>query len=493
MSILSVGAKHATKALVKEAVPEVLETAAKTATKKAVKTKAVATNLGFLTEGRTKKQALEIIDKHRSYGFDLEDSAYTEADLPQSIENVYNNAADGNWNDLSHAKQLATIDRIHGNGSIIPALVQEHGERTIPPQRDPIQSLKERGLAIKSGELEPPDHLHDWSTEIAELVKQGKIERAPNTRFEAIALATSKFDDTKGINRMIRRFRSEKLPLGRTEQTQLRPGQRGMTKRLKLEEALTLGKDEGFYLHTPTGSHAHHWNPLALLGKVTDGLSKKAKEAFLLDLQDNLNLFSGNHIGNLRQLPTEIHDNLHRALEKLGYNPNTIKSFAGKSVEERRAFMVKFNKDLQELEGDIFDKMMKSKHGDAWDPVAVDAVNRKKTNPTQFPEKIQDHITRSQEIGITEPGWKNASIDYTWRPQTNTGQIDIPPQSKKGFKGLRDEFFEQIEELPSGSVWELNPKFKDEKRRRIYARLFTGDPRITRNADPTLGWILTVP
>ena len=117
----------------------------------------------------------------------------------------------------------------------------------------------------------------------------------------------------------------------------------------------------------------------------------------------------------------------------------------------------------------------------------------KKTEPTQFSERIQNHIKRSQEIGITEPSWKNGSIDYIWRPETNTGQIDIPPQSAKGFKGLRDEFFKQIEELPSGSVWELNPKFKDEKRRRIYSKLFEGDSRITRNTDPTLGWVLTVP
>ena len=122
-----------------------------------------------------------------------------------------------------------------------------------------------------------------------------------------------------------------------------------------------------------------------------------------------------------------------------------------------------------------------------------DALKIKKVKPTQFPDNIQKHIKRSQEIGITEPSWKDGSIDYIWRPQSNTGQIDIPPQSAKGFKGLRDEFFEQIENLPSGSVWELNPKFKDAKRRRIYAKLFEGDNRITRNADETLGWVLRVP
>ena len=117
----------------------------------------------------------------------------------------------------------------------------------------------------------------------------------------------------------------------------------------------------------------------------------------------------------------------------------------------------------------------------------------KKVEPTHFSDWIRKHIKRSQEIGIKEPVWKDGSINYTWRPQSNTGQIDIPPQSAKSFKGLRNEFFEQIDNLPSGSVWELNPQFKDEKRRRIYARLFKGDKRITRNADETLGWVLRVP
>ena len=125
--------------------------------------------------------------------------------------------------------------------------------------------------------------------------------------------------------------------------------------------------------------------------------------------------------------------------------------------------------------------------------ILIKQIQGKKVKPTQFPDNIQRHIQRSQDIGITEPSWKSGSIDYTWRPQSNTGQIDIPPQSLKSFKGLRDEFFKQIEELPSGSVWELNPKFKDVKRRRIYARLFANDPRIVRNTDETLGWVLRVP
>ena len=229
-----------------------------------------------------------------------------------------------------------------------------------------IDDLAKLGQDIKKGTRKAPEVLHDWTNEISQLVKEGKLSRAPHTRFESIALGTSNFDDVDGINRMIRRFRSEKLPLGRTEQTILRPKQRGMTKRLNLEETLTLGKDKGFYVNTPTGSHAHHWNPLAVLGKVTDGMPKKAREGFLKNIQDELVLFSGNHIGNLRQLPSEVHTKLHQMLDKLGYNPQRIKSFKGKSLAERKAFIRKFNQVLAELEGELFNDVMKYKHGSNW-------------------------------------------------------------------------------------------------------------------------------
>ncbi len=186
----------------------------------------------------------------------------------------------------------------------------------------------------------------------------------------------------------------------------------------------------------------------------------------------------------------------------------TIGRFFGELTDQQRAtlvtavenideFRVKMNDpDLtpQELIHDLMEEWGHAPVRDHDEAIRkIVGTTRKKSKTTQFPEQIQRHISRSQEIGIPEPTWKNGSIDYTWRPESNTGQIDIPPQSAKGFKGLRDEFFQQIEELPSGSIWELNPKFKDEKRRRIYSKLFTGDPRIKRNSDPTLGWVLTIP
>jgi hypothetical protein len=228
------------------------------------------------------------------------------------------------------------------------------------------KDLAENAKKIQQGLQEFPEELKDRTLEIVDLVKRGKLERAPKDRFEAIALGTDHFDDLKGnttINRMIRQYRTESKPWGRTEQTILRPGQRGQTKRLKLEALLTRDGDKGFYLKTPEGFEAHHWNPLAVLGRVVEGMNAGKVKSFLNWIETDLKLFSGNDIGNLRQLPKEIHNILHRRLEELGYNPTTLESFAGVSLAKRKAFMKKLAADLQVLEKEIFQKVMERKHG----------------------------------------------------------------------------------------------------------------------------------
>ena len=228
------------------------------------------------------------------------------------------------------------------------------------------KDLAENAKRIQQGLQEFPEELKDRTGEIQELIKQGKLERGPENRFEAIFLDTNKFDDPKGgttINRMIRQYRTESKPWGRTEQTILRPGQRGQPKRLKLEALLTRDGDKGFYLKTPEGFEAHHWNPLAVLGRVVEGMNAGKVKSFLNWIETDLKLFSGNDIGNLRQLPKQIHNILHRRLEELGYNPNTLKSFAGASLAKRKAFMKKLAADLQVLEKEIFQQVMEHKHG----------------------------------------------------------------------------------------------------------------------------------
>ena len=232
----------------------------------------------------------------------------------------------------------------------------------------------------------------------------------------------------------------------------------------------------------------HHAAGAAHWGWLFKGTTKD--QAFEMHrILEEAGIVLGNKRYNRIDIPVAVHNVLHRALEAQDLLPKKG-DFSKIPFDQRKVYLQEMITDQRFVDEITYDIMSQYQTGV---PIENIKFNPKKTKPTQFPEQIQRHITRSQEIGITEPTWKSGSIDYTWRPETNTGQIDIPPQSAKGFKGLRDEFFEQIEDLPSGSVWELNPKFKDEKRRRIYARLFTGDPRITRNADETLGWVLTVP
>ena len=229
------------------------------------------------------------------------------------------------------------------------------------------KDLAENAKRIKQGLQEFPKELKDRTGEIDDLVKRGVLERKPENKYEAVFLDTNKFDDPKGgttINRMIRQYRTDSKPFGRTEDTIKRPGQRGQTKRIKLETLLTRDGDKGFYLKTPEGFEAHHWNPLAVLGKVVEGMNQKQVKTFLNWIERDLQLFSGNDIGNLRQLPKQIHQYIHRSLEELGYNPTTLQSFVGAPLAKRKAFMKKLSADLKKLDLESFQQMMEFKHGE---------------------------------------------------------------------------------------------------------------------------------
>lgn len=228
----------------------------------------------------------------------------------------------------------------------------------------PITSdqIAEFGRQIESKQIPAPQGLENRNEEIADLTRRGLLEREPQNRFEAIFFGSKEFTDEKDIPRIIRRFRSKTLDdigLGRTDIAANRRRDRGRPGiRLGREGKLTLGKDEGFYAGTPKGSHAHHWTPLAVLDKVVDGMSPKQVKAFLKYMENDLNIFGGNHIGNLRQLPSNIHNMLHRRLDALGYNPQSLKSFAGSTLAQRKAFMKKMKADFDKLEEEIFREMM---------------------------------------------------------------------------------------------------------------------------------------
>ena len=232
------------------------------------------------------------------------------------------------------------------------------------PDAKPITSdqMAEFGRQIESKQIKAPQGLENRNEEIADLARRGLLERKPQTRFESIFFGSKEFTDEKDIPRIIRRFRSKTLDdigLGRTDIAANRRRDRGRPGvRLGREGKLTLGKDEGFYAGTPKGSHAHHWTPLAVLDKVVEGLSPNQVKTFLKYMETDLGIFGGNHIGNLRQLPSNVHNMLHRRLDAMGYNPQTLQSFAEASMTQRKTFMKKMKADFDVLEEDIFREMM---------------------------------------------------------------------------------------------------------------------------------------
>ena len=128
---------------------------------------------------------------------------------------------------------------------------------------------------------EVPTTLSNRTAELEARVKEGTLDRMPQDRIEAILLGTNKFTDEGGVHRIIRRFHTEALPLGRTDQEILRRGHRGMTKRLEREKRLTPDGDQGFYTQTPVGSHTHHRNPLKLMDEVTASITSKQRNRFI--------------------------------------------------------------------------------------------------------------------------------------------------------------------------------------------------------------------
>ena len=284
--------------------------------------------------------------------------------------NMITNAGSDDLNTRLIAKEelSGALQRFRGESKLIQKdqRIEDMITRNSNSQVLSSKELAENAKKIKQGLQEFPKELKDRTLEIEDLVNRKVLERGPQDKYEAVFLGTDHFDNPKSgtlINRMIRQFRTKTKPWGRTEQSILRPGQRGQTKRLKLETLLTRDGDKGFYLRTPEGFEAHHWNPLAVLGKVVEGMNATKVKSFLNWIEKDLHLFSGNDIGNLRQLPKQIHNILHRRLEELGYNPTTLESFAGASLAKRKAFMKKLAADLQELEKEIFQQVMEHKHG----------------------------------------------------------------------------------------------------------------------------------
>ena len=189
------------------------------------------------------------------------------------------------------------------------------------------------------------------------------LDQGAKSYEEAVMLGTTKFTED-GKVKQIRNYGSDTAPHGRVTNVGVRKTSgRGSYARLQAETLLTLGDDvKGFYQHKlPGHDDAHHWNPIGIMKRVVDGMPKAKRNQFIQEIQDELGLFSGNHIANLRQLSPDVHRWLHRRLEALGYNPASLKSFKGKSVQARKAYFKKFADDLNKLDEELFSEMQISK------------------------------------------------------------------------------------------------------------------------------------
>jgi len=185
---------------------------------------------------------------------------------------------------------------------------------------------------------------------------------------EAVMLGTTKFTED-GIAKQIRNYGSDTAPHGRVTEVDVRKmSGRGTEGRITWEKILTIDKKaKGFYGVKLKGhEHAHHWNPIGVMKRVVEGLDPKLRDQLIAEAQDEFGLYSGNTMFNLRQLPTKVHDKLHKALNKAGYDPNKMQSFAKADYATRKAFLKDFSKVLNDLDQQVFGEIMIEKHGPNW-------------------------------------------------------------------------------------------------------------------------------
>ena len=185
---------------------------------------------------------------------------------------------------------------------------------------------------------------------------------------EAVMLGTTKFTED-GVAKQIRNYGSDTAPHGRVTKVDVRKmSGRGTEGRITWEKLLTLDKNaKGFYGVKLKGKeHAHHWNPIGVMKRVVEGLDPKVRNQLISEAQDEFGLYSGNTMFNLRQLPTDIHDKLHKALNKAGYDPKKMQSFAKADYATRKEFLKEFARVLSEIDEQVFEEVMTKTHGSNW-------------------------------------------------------------------------------------------------------------------------------
>ena len=118
----------------------------------------------------------------------------------------------------------------------------------------------------------------------------------------------------------------------------------------------------------------------------------------------------------------------------------------------------------------------------------------KKTNlpPSldEWDETAQIAFKQMEAGNRPEARWRNSNIEFTWAPKDldgkGRGYIDVIKDTAgdDDYLALKNQFFEKIETLPSGTIWTLEADTA--QKHKLYKRMFKNDPRIKSGGDKKL-------
>ena len=312
---------------------------------------------GFAKKGYTKDLAPQVVKSLSDHinitkGVDIPEMETMFKGMKAGDEVAYES-----FNDFS--KTLSAVDQYQSNVDEMTRTVRGY---TRP---DAVQNLQAAGADRLTGRKMTPRTIQG---PVPPQLADKTFDQGAKSYEEAIMLGTTKFEED-GVAKQIRNYGSDTAPHGRVTEVDVRKmSGRGTEARLTYEKLLTLDeKAKGFYSVKIKGKeHAHHWNPIGVMKRVVEGLDNKTRNQLIAEAQDEFGLYSGNTMFNLRQLPTDIHDKLHKALNKAGYDPKKMQSFAKADYATRKAFLQQFAKVLGDIDNQLFEEVMTKTHGSNW-------------------------------------------------------------------------------------------------------------------------------
>ena len=316
----------------------------------------------WTTTGATRQQAAEIKDVLELKGLNLTSD---DTELPIALQNVANRVLEakgitGGVASIPASQRREFLASIIDDPNIVTEVQNDILRANYAP-RDPeeaIANLQAAGADRLAGRKTTPRTIQG---PVPPRLADKTFGQDAQSYEEAVMLGTTKFTEG-GEAKMIRNYGSPTAPHGRVTKVDVRKmSGRGTEGRITWEKLLTLDKNaKGFYGVKLKGKeHAHHWNPIGVMKRVVEGLDPKVRNQLIAEAQDEFGLYSGNTMFNLRQLPTEIHDLVHKALDARGYDPKKLQSFVDADYATRKKFLKQFAKDLSEIDEKLKSKMYK--------------------------------------------------------------------------------------------------------------------------------------